>query len=93
MLFRILSLPIALLFFAAFFLVRRYCGDQKFKPLRIASYGFIFAGVGLFFGVAGWMNLGISSVAIGICIFLAGVLVHMGSVARKRLPRPRDWDE
>ncbi|WEY39740.1 MULTISPECIES: hypothetical protein [Paraburkholderia] len=93
MIFRILSLPVALLFFAAFFLVRRYCGDERFKPLRIASYGFVFAGVGLIFGAMGWMDLGIFSVAIGICNFFVGVLVHMGSVARKRLPPPRDWDE
>lgn len=93
MLFRILAFPIALLFFAAFFGVRRYCVGEKFKPLWISSYGFVFAGIGLSFGSAGWIDLGIFSVSAGILIFMTGGLIHIVSIIKAKLPSPRKWDE
>lgn len=93
MLIKILFVVVALLFISAFWVVRRYCVDDRFKILRFASVGFLFAAAGLVLSVVGLVSIAIFVIMIGVMIFGGGAVLQFMRAIGTRLPPPKKWDD
>ncbi|WP_054933126.1 MULTISPECIES: hypothetical protein [Paraburkholderia] len=77
MAFKIGALAVAIVFAFVFALIQRKAAGEKYKGMRVASYGFPFAIIGLLAAVVGRVNIGVAFVVIAFPLYILGSIIHV----------------
>jgi hypothetical protein len=91
--FKIGAVAVAIIFFTTFVVVKSKAKNDRFKGLRIISYGLPFAAIGLLFAEFGKINLGVVLVATAFPLYLIGAAIHLKIMMGKFVPKTTECDK
>ena len=57
---------------------------QKYLGLAIAGFAFVIAGSGFVIASFGYQNVGASAIKVAFGIFVAGFIIHVAMMVRKK---------